>query len=294
MKTIAIHSHKGGVGKTTIALLIAKHAAASGSKVCVADFDFIGSGMTDLFALQKRPRHYLDYYFVEPDPYDFEIEQLLGSYTDRELGQLEMKVMCNLGDGLPGEGKKNGTRAKDELRSEMVGLMANEPRYREIQGKTEILHRKLEKSGFDLLVIDCHPGLGFVSETVRLLPAAMLNVYVTTPNRSDCFGLLKSVNVKQIDGPNAFLVVNMAVPQLIDPASFRRLVESDGLVGTQAQALFPYLKYLGQNEAHFAALPESVLLRDFFYLGQRGKLPPISSEGAEFAFIPKVLALTTS
>ncbi len=294
MKTIAIHSHKGGVGKTTIALLLAKHAAASGSKVCVADFDFIGSGMTDLFALQRKPLHYLDYYFLEPDPYDFEVEQLMGSYTDRELRKRELKVMCNLGDGLPGKGRKNGVREKSELRSEMVSLMANEPRYREIQSKTEILHRKLEESGFDLLVIDCHPGLGFVSETVRSLPAAMLNVYATTPNRSDCFGLLKSVNVKRLDGPAAFLIVNMATPQLIDPGSFRRLVEGDGLVGIEAQAVFPYLEYLGQNEAHFAALPESELLRDFLYLGQRGKLPPISSDRAEFGFIPKVLALTAS
>ncbi len=290
MKTIAIHSHKGGVGKTTIALLLAKHATASGSKVCVADFDFIGSGMTNLFALQRKPRHYLDYYFLEPDPYDFEIEQLLGSYTDRELGKRELEVMCNLGDGLPGKGPKNGAREKAELRSEMVGLMANEPRYREIQGKTEILHRKLEQSAFDLLIIDCHPGLGFVSETVR--PLTTLDVYVTTPHRSDCFGLLKSVNVKQLDDPMSFLIVNRALPQLIDSGSFRRLVESDGLVGTEAQALFPHLKYLGRKEEHFAALPESDLLRDFLYLGQKGKLPPISSEASEFGFIPKVLALT--
>ena len=290
MKTIAIHSHKGGVGKTTIALLLAKQAAASGSKVCVADFDFIGSGMTNLFALQKKPRHYLDYYFLEPDPYDFEIDQLLGSYTDRELGKRNLRVMCNLGDGLPGESKKNGAREKVELRSEMVGLMANELRYREIQGKTEILHRKLEESGFDLLVIDCHPGLGFVSETVR--PLTTLDVYVTTPHRSDCFGLLKSVNVnKELDDPMSFLIVNMALPQLIDARSFQRLVESDGLVGTEAQALFPHLEYLGQKEEHFAALPESDLLRTFLYLGGTGKLPPISSELAEFAFIPKVLAL---
>ncbi len=99
MKTIAIHSHKGGVGKTTIALLLAKQAAASGAKVCVADFDFIGSGMTNLFALQEKPRHYLDYFFLEPNPYDFEIGQLLGSYTDRELGKRKLRVMCNLGDG---------------------------------------------------------------------------------------------------------------------------------------------------------------------------------------------------
>lgn len=284
MKTIAIHSHKGGVGKTTIALLLAKHARTSGSAPCVVDFDFIGSGMTDLFALERRPRRCLDHYFLDPDPCAFDVEQLFGHYTDPDLHEKKLLVMCNLGDGLPGE--KNGCA---EMRSDMTAMVANERRYREIQSKTRILHNKLEEGGVDLLIIDCHPGLGFVSETVR--PLTTLNVYVSTPNRSDCFGLLKSLNVKQLDGPDAFLIVNMAEAPLIDLPSFRRLVESDALVGTEAKALFPYLTHLGHNDRHFAVVPESDLFRLLLYLGRTAKLPPIREDQAEFAFLPKVLAL---
>ncbi len=289
MKTIAIHSHKGGVGKTTIALLLAKHAAASGSKVCVADFDFIGSGMTNLFVLQEYPRRYLDHYFGEPDPYEYEIEQLLGAYSDRDLAGRELLVMCNLGDGLP-VGCQNSEEEQAEQRARMETMVRNEKRYREIQGKTDVLHRKLEKSGVDLVIIDCHPGLGFVSETVQ--PLTDLDVFVTTPNRSDCFGLLKSVNVKRLDGPRSFLMVNMAVPSITDSSSFRRRVESDDLVGIAAKALFAYLEYVGQKEEHFGVIPESNLLGSLHYIGSSARLPRLATERAEFAFIPKVLALT--
>ncbi len=295
MKTIAIHSHKGGVGKTTIALLLAKHAAATGRKTCVADFDFIGSGMTDLFALARKPRRYLDSYFLEAHPEKDVLDPLLGRYADDDLVQRELLVMCNLGDGLPVSGPqaKRDTERREEIREEMVDLMAAEPRYREIQSRTEILHRRLAiEHKVELLIIDCHPGLGFVSETVR--PLADLNVYLTTLNRSGCFGLLKSINVNALDGPNSFLVVNRADATLIDVDAFRRRVERDGLVGSAAAVIFSYLKYLGRSSRHFAAVPESPRFRRLLYLGESGHLPPIDPDLVEFAFLPRVMELVKS
>ncbi len=285
MKTIAIHSHKGGVGKTTVALLLAKHAAITGLKVCVVDFDFIGSGMTDLFALKKRPARFLDHFFQHDDPYKFEIDQLLGRYTDSDMNGQELLVMFNRGEGLPSENDSN-------LRDRMVGLMANESRYREIQSKSKILHRKLEETDVDLLIIDCHPGLGFVSGTIGAL--ATLNVYLTTPNRSDCLGLFKSLNAKQLDGPASFLILNMAPPSLIDTTSFRQLVEQDPLVGTTAGMLLGRFEYVAQSNQHFAAVPESDFFRHILYLGSSTKLPPIVAGRSEFSFCSKILALNGS
>ncbi len=287
MKTIAIHSHKGGVGKTTIALFLAKHAAAMGRKTCVADFDFIGSGMTDLFAFERKPRRYLDHYFLDTDPEAFKLESLLGHYTDRDLGNQKFLVMCNLGDGLPSVQTGEGDAKQ---RKEMVNLMASEPRYREIQAKTQILHNRLaEHREADLLIIDCHPGLGFLSESVR--PLADLNVYLTTPLRSDCLGLIKCVNLKALDGPRTFLIVNRAEASLIDAHAFRELVERDALVGLETKTIFPHFKYFGRSDHHFATLPESPLFRRLLRLGESGHLPPIDLKKREFAFIPKILEL---
>ena len=283
MKTIAVHSHKGGVGKTTVALLLVKYAALSGRKVCVVDFDFIGSGMADLFAIVKRPDRYLEHYFISAEPNEFNLQSLLGKYTDEDMGTDAFSVMLNLGEDAH-------EKAHTELKDTMTGLMANEPHYREIETKTKILLGKLRDLGTDLVVVDCHPGLVFASETMRLI--ADLNVYVTTPNRSDCFSFLKTVNLrKELDNAKAFLIVNRAEPFLTDPGSFRRLIEDDGLVGTEAKNIFPHRKFIGRREEHFAAVPESKLFLQQFYLGQSGVLPRIEAGKPEFSFCQKILSL---
>ena len=286
MKTIAVHSHKGGVGKTTVALLLAKYAAVSGRKVCVVDFDFIGSGMSDLLPMEKVPDRYLEHYFLCAEPEDIGLQTLLGTYTDKDMAGQTFSLILNLGKSLPNE---KDAEALAGLEDDMMGLIATEPHYREIETRTDVLLRKLKDHDVELTVIDCHPGLGFVSETVRSM--ADLNVYVTTPNRSDCFSFLKTVNLrKELDDPETFLVVNMADPPLSDLDAFRKLMEGDALVGTQARFLFPNLRFIGRRKTHFAVEPESELLRQRFYIGQSGYLPRIEAGKPEFGFCSKILS----
>jgi len=190
MKTIAIHSHKGGVGKTTVALLLAKYAAISLRQTCFMDFDFIGSGISDLLDLKNKPRKYVEDYFQNANPHEFEIQQLLTSYTDRGMEHHKFTVILNVGDGLPNQKK---AKSLENLKADQLALVANEPHYKEIENRTVILLEKLEKHEIDLVVVDCHPGLDMVSDT--MVGLADLNVYVATPNRADCFGLLKTLNL---------------------------------------------------------------------------------------------------
>jgi cellulose biosynthesis protein BcsQ len=281
MKTLVIHSHKGGVGKTTVALLLAKHALLTGHRACVIDLDFLGSGMADLFRLEKRPAAYLETFFLAADPRTMDVEPLLGAYVDQDLGRRELPVLLNLSE----PSRQDATAKAQE---DMVSQIANERRYREVREGTEILLGKLAERGLDLAVIDCHPGLDFLSETLR--PLASLNVYLTTPNRSDCFGLLKAANLKQeIDSPRSFLIVNRAEAPLIDAASFRVLLESDPLVGMEAGAMLSFRKVFGTDDAHFAVIPESNLFRSLFKVGTPGLLPAIRPDEPEFRFCAKVL-----
>jgi cellulose biosynthesis protein BcsQ len=281
MKTVVIHSHKGGVGKTTVALLLAKQALLAGRNTCVVDLDFLGSGMADLVKLEKRPAAYLEKLFLAADPRTVDIEPLLGSYTDKELDRRTLPVLLNLS-----ERSARDETVKDQ--ADMVSQIANERRYREVQEGTQILLEKLAARGMDLAVLDCHPGLDFLSETLR--PLASLNVYLTTPNRSDCFGLLKAANLKQeIDSPGSFLIVNRAEAPLVDAASFRVLLESDPLVGLEAATILSFRKVFGKDDAHFAVIPESDLFRKQFNLGSPGLLPAIRTDEPEFRFCAKVL-----
>ena len=286
MKTIAIHSHKGGVGKTTIALLLAKHAAMSGRTVCVIDFDFIGTGIADLFALERVPNTYLEQYILGADPAEFDVKQLLGYYTDRDMPQSRLRVILSEGKGMPRQRDRRAVRQRED---DLLGLVADEPHYHEVGTKTKILFDRLTEADVELVVLDCHPGLGLVSDTMR--PTADLNVFVTTPNRADCFGVLKEMNLRKLDGPRSFLILNRADSAVESLAAFRRLVEQDPLVGAEAKTLFPQLKYVGQNEGHFCAIPQSDLLRRAFYLGGRGHLPRIEPKQGEFRFLDKALSL---
>jgi MinD-like ATPase involved in chromosome partitioning or flagellar assembly len=63
MKLISIHSHKGGAGKTTIALLTAQAQFKSGARVCTVDLDFLGSGLEAV--VDARPQAYLDDFLVK-------------------------------------------------------------------------------------------------------------------------------------------------------------------------------------------------------------------------------------
>jgi cellulose biosynthesis protein BcsQ len=287
MKTIAIHSHKGGVGKTTVALLVAKHAVLTGRTVCVVDLDFIGSGIADLFALETLPNEYVESYFVAADPHGFDLARLLGTYTDADMRSRSFSLLLNVGRGLP---KKTDESAICRLQNHMMGLVADEERYREIENKLKLLLERLGRQhGAEVIIIDCHPGLGLVSDTARGL--ADLSVYVTTPNRSDCFGLLKTVNLKRLDNARSMLIVNRAPATVVDAASFQSLMESDAVVGTDSEALFPQLHHLCKKETHFAVIPESERLRAAFYLGGAAHLPRISAGKTDFQFLDKVLSL---
>lgn len=284
MKMIVVHSYKGGVGKTTAALLLAKQAILEGRKPCVIDFDFLGSGMADLFKLARKPPSYLDSFFLSAEPDKADLEKLLGAYTDPDLGSQELPVILNLG-----ESAKLDAAAQQETRqqSEMMGLMAQEHRYREIRAGTEILLRKLEDHGQDLAIIDCHPGLDFISETLRDL--ASVNLYVTTSNRSDCFGLLKRINLRKLADDRTFLLCNLAGPDLRDAATFRRLLESDPLKGIEAGAIFSHHAGL-LDEERFGVIPAGDALRRPFHLGGSGFVPTLSPREALSATCKKVLA----
>lgn len=288
MKIVAVHSKKGGVGKTSISLLLAKYAVGEGRTACVIDFDFIGSGLANLVSLEKLPDRYLDEFLLSVEPSAFNAEQLLGSYVDKDIEPARLSIVLIREKVLPvrnGEGKAYLRREEDVL-----DLVSDEPHYKEIVTRALMLLDKLKELHFDLVVLDCHPGLGFASKTIR--QSVDLNVYVTTPNRSDCSELLKDINIKRLDGPKSFLIANKAESDLFDFAAFRRLMEKDPIVGTESQTFFPILKFMGQNEAHFALISHSEVLQKMFNIGTSGYLPqPLPAESGKYDFCSKILSL---
>jgi hypothetical protein len=120
-------------------------------------------------------------------------------------------------------------------------------------------------------------------------PLADLNIYVTTPNRTDCFGLLKDVNLRRWDDRRALLVVNRAEPPVTDLATLRRLLRKDDVLGPSGTFLVSGVKYMASDQRHVAFVAESERLRRCFYIGTKGLLPPI--DPSESDFYGKAMAL---
>ncbi len=289
MKLVAIHSHKGGVGKTTIALNLAKQAAKRGKKVCVVDCDFIGAGVADLIKLKRSPKSYIDTFLLAAEPHKFEIHTLIGEYTDKGIGKKQVvSIILSLFRGARvGKNQRAESKRLAAREDEMLRLAADESNYREIQMKMPVLIEGLEALGYELVVVDCHPGLGLVSTTLRSL--VDLNLFITTPNRSDCFGLLKQMNIRRLDNKKAFVVLNMAQKPIFDLVSFQKTLKRDPLLKPDSGALLDQLSFVGQRDAHFVVLQESEVFRRAFYIGQAVYLPDLQPEFSEFAALDKIL-----
>ncbi|MEW6666108.1 MAG: hypothetical protein AB1512_12930, partial [Thermodesulfobacteriota bacterium] len=274
------------MGKTTIGLLLAKFLAGQMKKrVCVVDLDFVGSGMATLLSFEGHPESRIEEYYTDMDPEKFYVQRLMGIYKDPDMQGEKLSCILNWGENWE-EGKAEEVNA---LRRSTMGLIVNDPHYREIQTKTALLIKRLSGLGFDFTVVDCHPGLLLVSETLGEM--ADLSVYVTTPNRSDCLSLFKAVGQRSLDRPGVFLVMNMADSKVTDTLSLKALLTRDPIVGFEADYVYPHLQYFGVDESRYASIPASPLLQRAFYLGSKGNtvqlmitkhfLKSIGAEGLE-------------
>ncbi len=290
MKKIAVSSHKGGVGKTTVALLLAKYATGLGKKTFVVDFDLLGAGLADLIRFERKADKYLEDFLLTSDPEGLRIKDLISVYTDRDIQSRSIKFILNMIIGMPL--KEEEEEFKDNQR-DIWDMIADDSHHGQIRAKMEHLFSKLEKEGTDLVVFDCHPGLGFISEIIR--PKVDVNLYITTQNRSDCFGLLKEVNLKQLDDKKSILILNRfggsKAVSLMEALSDYILLE--GVLKTEFKSLLGQLLFIGKDEKHFAVIPESDELSNYGDIGSPGILPKIDpkSEDGVYMCYSKIFSL---
>jgi hypothetical protein len=232
------------------------------------------------------PGQTLDDYFRHDGPENYDVQVLLASYTDRQLNGRSVSVILNAGDGLPQTTKpdrEEGGAAEDALEA-----AAEEPDWPAIHARTRALLGLLADAGMEMAIVDCPPGLALVSGTVRDLVDA--HVYVTTPNRSDCAGLLKAADLRGLDEPNAILVINKAEPPLLPRLSLADALKRDPVTGPMGKGLLSQLAFLGASKKHTAFLPLAEELRSGFTVGSSGQVPTIRANSPELAFLRQVSA----
>ena len=165
-KIIAVHSYKGGTGKTLLSVNLAATLAKNGKKVCVFDLDFRAPS---LFAILKTPNA------------DFWLNDYLNNNAEIE------KTLINLSSRIPGNGKFYACLANPS--TEAIRDMSSKDRKWEMRALGRLLALRetlLKEKKFDYLLFDTSPGLQYSS--INAIVAADFVVVATTGDRSDVDG----------------------------------------------------------------------------------------------------------
>jgi septum site-determining protein MinD len=165
-KIIAVHSYKGGTGKTLLSINLAASLAKRGKKVCLLDLDFRAPSLSVLLKIDK-------------------VEYWLNDYLN---GACEIdKVLVDLSERIGNKGRLFVGLANPSV--EAIRDMSSKDRKWEMRALGRLLTLRnslLNSKGFDYLFFDTSPGLQYSS--INAIVSADLVIVATTFDRSDVEG----------------------------------------------------------------------------------------------------------
>jgi septum site-determining protein MinD len=165
-KIIAVHSYKGGTGKTSLSVNLAASLAKRGRKVAILDLDFRAPSLFSILKMEKSTVWLNDY--------------LNGASTiSKILQKTNGKVVSN--------GKLFAGLANPA--TEAIRDMSAKDRKWEMRALGRLLSLRnslLKEQDFDYILFDTSPGLQYSS--INAIVAADLVVVATTCDRSDVDG----------------------------------------------------------------------------------------------------------
>jgi septum site-determining protein MinD len=165
-KIVAVHSYKGGTGKTLLSINLAATLVKRGKKVCLLDLDFRAPSLSTLLKIEKA-------------------EHWLNDYLN---GTCEIdKVLLDLSDRIHDGGKLFVALANPT--TEAIRDMTAKDRKWEMRALGRLLALRnslLNDKGLDYLIFDTSPGLQYSS--INAIVGADLVIVATTSDRSDVDG----------------------------------------------------------------------------------------------------------
>ena len=209
-KIIAVHSYKGGTGKTLLSVNLAAILAKRGKKVCLFDLDFRAPS---LFAVLKVDN----------------AECWLNDYLN---GTCDInKVLIDLSSRVKGNGKFFTALANPA--TEAIRDMSAKDRKWEMRALGRLLSLRntlLNEKEFDYLIFDTSPGLQYSS--INAIVTADYVVVATTGDRSDVDGTRRMLReLYNLFEKKTGLVLN----KVLDPASKSKTGEVTSKVKTVYQ-----------------------------------------------------------
>lgn len=171
-KIIAVHSYKGGTGKTHISINLATSFAKHGKKVCLMDLDFRAPSLATFFGSKA-------------------VECWLNDYLN---GTCKIdKALIDISHKINGGGKLSVVLANPS--TEAIREMSAKDRKWEMRALGRLLALRnslLNDKAFDYLIFDTSPGLQYSS--INAIVSADLVIVAATFDRSDVEGTKRMLN----------------------------------------------------------------------------------------------------
>ena len=142
MKTFALHSYKGGTGKTTLGANIAALFAQKGKKVAMLDLDFQAPSLHTLFGITPRTA-YLNDFLSEKASYE--------------------EVLTDLTDSLKTKGKIIVGFSQPSVEAIREQLARDRKWHMQAISQLLVMKQKLEEDQFDYMILDSAPGVHYSS-----------------------------------------------------------------------------------------------------------------------------------
>jgi septum site-determining protein MinD len=209
-KIIAVHSYKGGTGKTSMSVNLAATFAKNGKKVCIFDLDFRAPS---LFAILKAQN----------------VENWFNDYLNNtcEIGA----SLIDMSSKITGNGKFYACLANPS--TEAIRDISSKDRKWEMRALGRLLALReslLRDQKFDYLIFDTSPGLQYSS--INAIVAADFVVVATTGDRSDVDGTKRMLaELYNLFEKKTGLVLN----KVLDPSATSRKTEMQAKIKTDYQ-----------------------------------------------------------
>jgi len=165
-KIVAVHSYKGGTGKTLLSTNLAVTLAKNDKKVCLLDLDFRAPSLATLLNIEKT-QHWLNDYLNGI----CEIDKVLIDLSDR-IASKEKFFVCPANPSVEAIRDMSSKDRKWEMRA--LGRLLS------------LRNSLLNDKGFDYIVFDTSPGLQYSS--INAIVAADIVIVATTFDSSDVEG----------------------------------------------------------------------------------------------------------
>ncbi len=189
---LAVHSFKGGTGKSTITANIALTLAEQGKKVCVMDMDLAGPGIHVMFGVGES-----------------DVKWTMTNVLLGEAKILDAVIPLTEKFGLK-NGKLDFIPASYKI-EEMLKLLRHGL---EVTVFTSGLQQLTDKLDLDYILVDTHPGIE--DDTLLVMGACNGLLIISRLDQQDLLGTAILARLAASLGKTTFLLFNMIPPHLAE------------------------------------------------------------------------------